>query len=416
MRKKVLIIAYTFPPASGVGGRRWAKFAKYLQQIGHDVQVIAAKSDLQEKESSWIADSEKLINKPLFINSGYHQYLGIKPRTVFHKIKYRWAKFITEFQVKGNYYDKSVFWKTNLLPVVESYIKNGYNNIIVTGAPFRVTYDLCSVKEKFKDINYIVDFRDPWVGNDTSYGFYSLSKKRQNYERHIQEIVVNSADHVISVNEQMTAEFNRLYGNTNNNLTINNGFDWVDIKSADFTAPQNNKLRLILCGTLYSKAIHIFEVFIGVLNKLKIENPEYYCLLKIDFYGDVPNTFYNLTKDMDAIKFNGFISLTQVYSQIGQSHACMLFMTDDMNHTLSTKFYEYIALQKTILVFTKKGKTGEFVKDNGLGYMLTPDNMYQEFIKIISDFQKNELLKNPNFNLDFCDVSKLVEKVDKLLI
>ena len=90
--KKIIIICFTFPPYEGIGGRRWAKFAKYLDRMRHDVQVLASSLPLVKKDSSWTKDIENLNRKPIYLKSGYQDYLGIQPQTFIEKLKYRKAK------------------------------------------------------------------------------------------------------------------------------------------------------------------------------------------------------------------------------------------------------------------------------------------------------------------------------------
>lgn len=44
--KKILLIAYKFPPYDGVASLRWAKMSKYLAKLGHEIHVLTV--DWQE--------------------------------------------------------------------------------------------------------------------------------------------------------------------------------------------------------------------------------------------------------------------------------------------------------------------------------------------------------------------------------
>ena len=54
--KKTLLLCWDFPPNDGIGGRRWAKMAKWLLKSGHEIHVIKSKSKVGNQNSVWLSD------------------------------------------------------------------------------------------------------------------------------------------------------------------------------------------------------------------------------------------------------------------------------------------------------------------------------------------------------------------------
>ena len=174
MSKKLLVISYSFNSLKNIGGRRWAKFSKYLSKKNVDLRVITSSSRV---ESECDKDLIKIKDKIDFVNFKYPKYLGIKPSNFIEKILYRLNLIYSKLSTNKNYYDKSIHGRINLLKKVEFYINMGYNNVLVTIAPFHLATYVSEIINKYPKVNFIVDFRDPWVNNRTSYGYNSLGKR-----------------------------------------------------------------------------------------------------------------------------------------------------------------------------------------------------------------------------------------------
>ena len=101
MKKKVLIICYTFPPYNGIGGRRWAKFAKYLEHDNCDVSVIAAKKQ-DTSQSPWTKDISSYQDNINYLDADYPLILQSNPKSILQKIRYRLALFYVKLFLKGN--------------------------------------------------------------------------------------------------------------------------------------------------------------------------------------------------------------------------------------------------------------------------------------------------------------------------
>jgi glycosyltransferase involved in cell wall biosynthesis len=404
------IVCFTFPPYDGIGGRRWAKFTKYLKKSGLDVHVIAADKKIINKKSNWENDTHLYKDSITFLPMNYPYILTTIPKGFIQKIQYRLATYYVKAFVKGNFFDHSSFFSNKLLIELERKISNGTNIIIVSCAPFHMAYEVIKLKKKYPTVTFMVDFRDPWTNNKTSFGYTGLSKKRLDFERYKEKEVIEKYDKVISVSDEMSNYFKSLLVRDQEKcITIPNGFDIEDIRNIPTQKIQNSKCRFIFTGTLYDKSIHMFQLFCNALIKLEKEIPEIKNHLQIDFFGQVPIGFYEISSKLDYINFHGTISSNLVYEEIQKSELALLFLTDDLNYSFSTKFYEYIAMNTSIVVVSKEGHTGKYIEANQLGYSICETNAKEKLKLIYEDWSNNTIISNANYKYENHEISNITQ-------
>jgi len=413
--KKILIISYTFPPTLGVGGRRWAKFAKYLYRKGHDVRVITAQTPYSQG-GDWSRDIEELQedNRITTIPSAYPKTM-IYTKTIMDKLLYRATLYYLRLTREGYYYDPSIGWERYLIPEVEKHIKDGYQDIIATGAPFRYLATLPKLKERYPDIRLIADMRDPWVDNNFSYGYTSLITKRFYYEQEMEKLVIKNFDIIVSVHSQMSHYFSSLDPyNSDKFITINNGFDREDIDSlAESQERKNFKIELLYMGTLYSKLIDNFEELIDTLDDIKTTDNPLYEEFRFDFYGDADQHFVEMSeKHSDVMRFHGQVSLDSVSIALHQSDATIIMLTPEIDHYFNTKIYNSIQIRKPIILFAHGGKVAEFIESHRLGLVVR--NIKDDLPRVLKTLSQGYEF-NDRFDISQFDIENLTDKIVGLL-
>ncbi len=397
--KKLLIICFTFPPVPGIGGRRWAKYSKYLLRNKIDVRLVTA--DLPHtNDSEWTNDIKELNSQKRihYFKPNYPTYLLKNTSTVIDKIGYKLSLFYAKWKIKGNYYDKSALCKKELLAQVVPLIEQGYNNIILSVGPFYYSTFLIELKNKFPHVNFILDVRDPWTNNKMAFGYWTLPNHRFLVEKTAEKMVFKEYNKIITVANEMSEYYiNEYHRNEKDVVTLNNGYDQEDFISKDSIVSSNS---IVFTGTLYEKAMDSFLMF---YNQLREQNNHY----TFHFYGEIHPSYSPFFKQSKYLFYHGKIPLNEVYNKIAESSACLLFLTDDITFSFSTKFVEYISQKKSILVFSKPGKTGEFVEINQLGFQMNENNLYESL---------NSLhLLQYNYDISQFDVKNLTLKLINLL-
>lgn len=414
MKKPLLIISYAFPPFPGIGGRRWVKFAKYLKQAGQDVQVIAAQNPFAF-ESEWTKDAEGI---PVhYLPHKYPLVLMGSPKSIYQKIAYRWQLLVLKLTTTGNYFDRSVLWKDQLLNRVESIVNQyGVLNIIVSGAPFHNMHHLASLKQKNKGINLIVDFRDFWTDDRSLSGLSSLSDKRYTVEQTMEQEVLNSVDHVLTVSDHMTKVLQTR--SKASVQTLENGFDPDDYMGLSIGKKVKGKINFVFTGNLYNNIENLFVPFCMALVKFKREYPEDYKTLSFDFYGTASEQNKGLVKeyDLDCVKFYGSIPLAKTLEKIKVSDYTLLFLNNTYKFSLSTKFCEYIGLNKPIVLFSEEGETSDYIQKNKLGYWINPLKTYDQMVSLILSHKQTDDNVSPESVRKRHNIQTIYKKIETLLI
>ncbi len=416
--KNILIVCHGFPPNAGVGGRRWAKFAKYLKQSGYNVLVLASKNS-KKNESEWNYDIKDITVE--YLPSYFPEVMTAYDHSFFDKFKYRIWLIVLKILNSGNFYDRSFFWKIQIKQEIKKYVKlKKIDTIIVTSGPFILSYYVTRLKKTFPEIKFITDFRDLWTSDSEITSFSSLSIKRIEHEKKLEKSTVEQSDYIFTVGEKMSDYFLSL-SNNKKVYTIPNGYDEDDFSDAEQSSVNHpeGEIRLVFTGTLYINLYYILIPFFAAIVSVKENNPELYKRIKFQFYGTFPNSYKELIKKyhiQDIFEINDSISLKQIYSKIKSSTGCLLFLNDVYNFALSTKFCEYVSQNKKIIVVSHDGPTANFITSNKLGYWISPQNAYIDFLNCLTKLNTSSVLvEDSKFDVSDFSIKKIVKSVINLI-
>ncbi|MGZ3883216.1 MAG: hypothetical protein ACXVPD_03270, partial [Bacteroidia bacterium] len=413
MSKKLLIISHAFPPNPGIGGRRWAKFAKYLSRKGFQIQVLASEN-VSGVQSEWNEDIRGINVK--YLPYKFPKIVSYPGRTLVDRIYYRLMVYLLKLRDNGNYFDRTTFWKHQVQEEIAYYIeKEHYNCVIVTAGPFKLSHYIAEMKQKFPTVKFIVDFRDLWTEDFEITSFSGLSFHRKLKEKKIEKETVHYADKVITVAPKLNEYFGSL---TIKNKTevIPNGFDPEDFKEQtgkDCTR-EDGMIRFVFTGTLYINLDYILKPFFEGLAALRSSDPELYRRISIEFIGNFPATYlrYITENKLDIVSVTSKLPLNEVYRKINESSYCLLFLNDIYNFALSTKFCEYISQKRKIVVVSNYGPAAKFIQKNQLGFWIDPSKSHEELRKLIeSSLHGNALQWNTTFDINEFSLASLTDKL-----
>ena len=115
MNKKVLLIVPEFPPNNSIGGRRWAKFAKYLAKNNIVVKVIAFKPKRSKLTSNWMKDISDSNIEVFYLPSRYPELLETNSSNIFVRIIKKAFSLLVSLIDKGIIQDRAIFFRSTLL-------------------------------------------------------------------------------------------------------------------------------------------------------------------------------------------------------------------------------------------------------------------------------------------------------------
>lgn len=404
--KHILLIAYVFPPYYGIGGRRWARHSEYLAKLGYTVHVVCAKNPF-DKISLWqknIDNNPKIIIHQL--PTKFPNVLVDFKHTFFQKIAYKFWITILPFITKGNYLDRTVFWKNTMLNKASEIIQaNKIERVICTGGPFGVLYFVTLLKKKFPAIFLLSDWRDPWTWAP-NWGYNTLSEKRMLAEKKMEECAMQGADIVSVPTESMKNSLQEKYPRFIDKIKIVPHF--FDREEIDIVAKSSsNKIRMVLYGTIYINTIHYFEEIASFL----AANKENYTL---DIYTDHPSCKPIFEKhNASNVSFHGVLPAKDLFAKFKDYDFVLLVHPDYGKDNVSTKFYEIIYSRTPIFLVSEPGLGPDFVVKNNLGYHATAGNIQKVLTTMLS--QKSTFKYNATYDLSGFSLEKITEGISILI-
>lgn len=433
LSKKVLFIAYHFPPIGGSGVQRSLKYVKYLPSYNCEPIVVTVKNghnfaydfsmldEIPENtkiyrsnsgEKLWLRKAIENTNKNLVKVKGLlskfkegrdsieicnePQTESIQKETIKDKV-FRYLEY--------NYYvpDTKIRWFKHAIKDIKNRVlkENDIDVIYSTSSPYTDHLIALEIK-KITNKPWIADFRDPWIGNDAIMSRYSVEriKKEEKMERDIIEL----ADKVINVTEPITEMYKKRYPEfIDKFVTITNGFDKND--GEDVEVVKSDTFKISYTGLLGESRNPI--TLINVLSDLCSENEQFKKDLYLEFTGYVDS---DVEKEMmnssirDNIKINGYVDHKEAVSIMKNSCINLMVLPDDEESkgVYTGKIFDYIMANRPILgIMPRDGVAAELINNCnvGLGAGHKEYDSIRDFVlEVYNKFKNNESLDTDGVN------------------
>lgn len=413
-KKKILLIAFKYPPYSGVGSKRWAKFSKYLALDGYKIHVVTV-NWIKNGEITWIRD---VINPNIII----HRIASFS----LHNLKYknfgsdmlgrmlRKTRFIIFIGLRLIYYvDEAQFWGRSIIPFCKKLIeKEEITNVIATGAPFMANYWAATLKKDLPKINLIQDFQDPWNDNP-ALSFYFKFQKKKSIEKEL--FALNNCNTLITVTKGL---MNLLKKKINNQqvetAVIYNGFD--EVNRTAFPKKRRD-FDFIYAGNAYLGREEPLDSFLKALEIVFKKIPS----IKFHFYGGFPRNikvkYPNLIKKK-VLKIHTPVNPREIKRKIYDSFASVQLNSKFFPYLVSAKIYEYGDLRRPTLSINYGGEIDKLIKNCKLGISVNGDDVdkiVQKILALYKIWQNNPFYEITSRNLDRYNYKYLTKELEKYL-
>ena len=359
MKKKILLIAYYWPPGGGIAVRRWMGLANALSRNGVEVHVLTidpASAAYQQVDESLVGEVEDGIV--------VHRVKAFNPFAVLKKV--------APSAIPGAAFSerKSSGLLGRLLTVLRSHLfipdprktwvrkavhkgcalvdEYGLQTVITTSPPQSVQLIGQGVKRARPNVQWMADFRDPWT--DIFYyerlGHSLLSRR---IDAAMERRVLQQADQVLAVSwgfrdllaSKVEAEHQGKFH------VLTNGMDFDPIDHEKDSGNQDGPCRIVHTGTIApSYAPELVFDAIAALNAEGEHRP-----FEFDYYGGVSAEYQKeLEERYDFIRFHGFVTQNQI-GAIQRAADVLFLLGPDVEKSkghIPGKLFEYMGALRPI--------------------------------------------------------------------
>lgn len=414
IERRLLIIAYYFPPAGSIGYRRPLKFAKYLYGSGWTPFALTVK-----KPSDKIIDFSLLNNIPKELH--VYKATSLEPfryrRQLYRKFKPQ-LKNVSYFAFKRlfnamRFYifrvirifmekfilipDEKIGWLPFAFISGLRIINSKKIDIIFATSPPRTSLLIGCLLKVITKKPLIVDYRDPWTFSPfRPYTF----KIRRYFEEWLEYRVLKNCDTCITTTNKVAKTFKEKHPQFKEKIiTITNGFDpddFIELKAQKF-----DKFTLLYSGTFYGDYNPLD--FLKALKQLYEENAEVKKNIQFIFIGTMDNDAKNLLSNTGLIKFISspirYLPYKENLTHMKGADVLILILNENLKASIPGKLYEYLAVRRPILAIIPEGPAAELIRKTKTGVVVVPKDMSgikSQILEFYEQYKKNKTVMEYN--------------------
>ncbi|SCZ85622.1 glycosyltransferase [Nitrosomonas mobilis] len=365
MVKRVLMIAYHFPPLGGSSGiQRTLRFSQYLPDHDWEPIVLSAHPRAyQQIDESQLADisSQVRVHHSFALDTARHlAIMGRYPRML--ALPDRW-----------------VSWWLGAVPAGLRLIKRYQPDVIWSTYPIATAHLIGLTLSRLTNIPWVADFRDPMVQSDyprdpSTYRAYQWIENKT---------IMHCAAAVFTTPGTLRDYQTRFPAIPVSRFQlIENGFDETSFAALPLpTKPvtaDSRKIVLLHSGIIYPSErdpTHLFEAVATLLKQGKINADNLSIILRASHHETYLQSLIDRFGISQIVSLAPAIPYKQALSEMLAVDGLLLLQAANCNNQIPAKLYEYLRAQRPILALTDPaGDTAQKLQNIGINTLAPLDS------------------------------------------
>jgi glycosyltransferase involved in cell wall biosynthesis len=359
--RRLLLIAFQFPPYPEVGGKRWTKLTKYLARQGWEIDVLTVPWGESAPDLMADVQSER-IHIHRVASYGFHHLRRREfPAHLGGKIARRGRKYLLSTMSGRDAAEDARYWGRALVPAACRLIDERQISLVVsTGAPFLANWWASHVKDRRPHVHLITEFQDPW-SDLPSVQEGDPARRARVLER--EASFISKSDVVVTVTDGLS-DIIRSHSGGIPVVTIPNGFDPEEIT---VTPAREREPLLVHAGNLWVGRERPLAAFLAAIR----QTADGLDGLRVVSYGGFPGGVKSEYADLiesGVLEVHPRVPTKTVMAAIDDAFACLQFNAEQFPYLVSTKVFEYAAARRPVLSVNYGGEIEGLVNEGNLGW------------------------------------------------
>lgn len=395
--RRVLVVAYVFPPAGGAGVQRVTKFVKYLPEFGWDCSVLTVANPsvpvFDETLAKEVPEST-VVRQARTLEPGYalKNAVSAGSDTTGSAKQSGGIKKLIKSAVRavGNAVlqpDAQILWYPGAVKEgLQLLSELQHDAIFVTAPPFS-SFVTGAALSRRSGLPLIVDYRDEWGISNQFQENRQKSSLSHSLQNHMQQKVLRQASAVVATTGRSAESVADSVKRANGTATVSciyNGYDSADFlisaqandgasREPSTNVPEDSpesterRLRIAYVGTLWN--LTSIEPIVAAIQKVAAEDPEKAARIDLVVAGRSTAAQDEILDRLNGLPCRlvreGYVDHRQAIEIMRQADVQCLLLSDvpEAGRVVPAKTFEYLGLGGQILYVGPSGEVSEILSD-----------------------------------------------------
>jgi len=413
--KKVLIVAYYFPPSGGPGVQRVLKYVQYLRDFGWEPVVLTVRDGTfparDESLLEAIPVGVRVVRTEIFEPYDlYRKLTGKSKGTAIDVNTIRKEGTALPFKervaeaIRSTFFipDARVGWLRHAVREGIRVIAQEKIDAIYTSSPPYTCALIGRALKRRTGLPWVAGFRDPWTGFLTTPNRWFLPAS---IDRSLERSVFEEADRVevawLGIMKDALTKYPALP--TGKFVHLPNGYDSSDYPQMEQEVRNDRRFTVVYTGSMYGRRNPdaFLRAVEGLVEQGKVEAAQIR-LRFIGRFGDEVLAMFERSALRDAIEVVGYMPHSESIAQLLLADALLLVVDEaaDSNEIVPGKVYEYLgSMRPLIAVAPEESAIADLIRETSAGVIAHQSNVEgiaRGFLNLYNDHHNGTHTVQPN--------------------